>query len=99
MRLTIDIILYCLLVFGLMMTLLLVPTTGEKMLVIMGPNTTPSSIYAVLAGTDGRVVEQLSTRRYVIQSNDNGFVRKLYTNGAFLVMNASANYGCAQPEV
>lgn len=89
-----DIFLYCLAIFCLMLFAVLLPQAGQNMMVVTGH---ASSIYSLLEGTDGRVVEQLSSGRYIVQGEELDLVAKLYENGAFLVVNASPQFGCAQP--
>tara|TARA_R110002096_G_scaffold401346_2_gene598126 strand:- start:160 stop:432 length:273 start_codon:yes stop_codon:yes gene_type:complete len=77
-----------------MLLALFLPHAGQNVMVVTGHG---SSIYSLLEGTDGRVVEQLSSGRYIVQGEELDLVTRLYKNGAFLVVNAPPRFGCAQP--
>ena len=83
--------------FTAMLVSVLYPPGAGRLVVVLTAENNPASIYDVLENTDGWLVEKVSDRTFVVESNTTGFVTKLYGNGAFLVMNGAADYGCDAP--
>jgi len=75
----------------------LYPGDNDRVIVVLGKSVTNSSIYSVLDGTQGTLVEKLGSRFFVVESKAENFVDGLYANGAFLVLNGRAYYGCGTP--
>ena len=94
MKLILDIILYVGLVFSALIAILLVPNSSEELMVITPAESTGTTIFGVLSGTEARLISKVSDHRYIIENTGNELVSQLYKNGAFLVLNAAPIYGC-----
>lgn len=80
-----------------MLGALFVPTQGSKLMVVASHSADQNSIYSLLDGTEARLVDSVSARRFIIDGNEKGLVQKLYQNGAFLVLKAPEPFGCSAP--
>lgn len=97
MKIIIDSVLFCVAIFAAMLAVVLVPGDSEKLLVFVKENKTDTSLYGILRGSDGRLVERLGARSFIVAGAAPGFISRLYSNGAFLVVKALPFYGCSEP--
>jgi hypothetical protein len=89
-----DLSLFVGLIFAAMLLIVLAPADNGRLVVVLGKNQDVSSIYSVLSGTRGTLVEQIGDRTFVVESDEEGFTSALYRRGAFLVLSGTASYGC-----
>ena len=89
-----DAMLFCCLIVAAMAFGLLHPGGSGRVVVFTGQNNGAASVYGLLSGTDGTLVEKLGDGSFVVESGTKGFVDQLYANGAFLVVKGNALYGC-----
>jgi len=93
----VDCILFGSIAFVAMLAGVLYPPTTGRLVVVMSHSSEPTSVYSVLENTSGWLVEKVSARTFIVESSTRGFANKLYENGALLVLNGAANYGCETP--
>ena len=89
-----DTMLFCCVIVAAMVVGFLYPGGSGRVVVFTGQNNDVASVYSLLSGTDGALVEKLGDGSFVVESGAEGFVDQLYANGAFLVIKGSALYGC-----
>jgi len=82
-----------------MLTGVLYPSDTGRLLVVLRHSSPPEDVFSVLKNTGGWLVEKIDGRTFVVESKALGFGKKLYENGAFLVLNGDADYGCNTPQV
>ena len=99
MKPVVDCILFGSVVFVAMLIGVLYPPNTGRLVVVMSHSNDPAGVYDVLENTSGWLVEKVSARTFIVESSTSGFVDKLYKNGAFLVLNGAANYGCEIPNL
>ena len=72
----------------------LYPPNSGRLVVVLKHENSPGSVYGILENTDGWLVEKVSARTFIVESKTKDFAKKLFKNGAFLVLNGAASYGC-----
>lgn len=101
-------------VLGALVFQLLLPDSEGDLLVISGSNAKASMsggldsdqhIYALLAETNAHLITKLDDTGFVVRSalvngrrSNSETIKKLYDNGAFLIVNASGLRGCSGAE-
>jgi len=97
-KLFMNCLLFGIAVFAAMLVGVLYPPNSGRLIVMLESSEDPVAVYSILKNTDGWLVEKISNRTYIVESKSKNFPAKLYGNGALLVVNAAAQYGCETPQ-
>jgi len=94
-----DSILFGMFALFAMLVGVLYPSDSGRLLVVLPNSEPPERVFRVLENSGGWLVEKIGNRTFVVESEARGFSDSLYENGALLVLNGDAKYGCGAPEI
>lgn len=93
--------LYVVVVFGMMLAMVLWPGQDDKLLVIVADSDTYSAdhrLYTMLERTEAKVLNRLSSHRFIVTGPESDLVSTLYNRGALLVIKADPTLWCGSQD-